>query len=226
MQEVMFAGFTLEELAEGMRPYLPCQAQADDIVARGDAAWEAAHRDRVAQIDQIHVEEALARTVFGLVQNTGDTHEELGIEVPQRASCLDIPAFGADTSCRFIDAWDPEEIDSITNKTYYNMLPSANRPAGVGADARIKLDDVRPRQYLRYDAERWPSFCGQSATFSMWVETDTCTGQRCWHDTAPWMPPTTIQSLNMPCMRNRMACWSRKARAFDGASPPQIRVGV
>ena len=176
MQEVMFAGFTLEELAEGMRPYLPRQDQADDIVARGDAAWEAAHRDRVAQIDQIHVEEALARTVFGLVQNRGHTHEELGIEVPQRASCLDIPAFGADTSCRFIDAWDPEEIDSITNKTYYNMLPSANRPAGVGADARIKLDDVRPRQYLRYDAERWPSFCGQSATFSMWVETDTVHG--------------------------------------------------
>ena len=124
------------------------------------------------------------------------------IEVEAKASCRTIPVFGNDTSCRLIDKFDPP-VQSA-GLTYYNLLPAAARlasPPGPGGDnsssnerlnasgaqrrqgatsvagqGPFRIDHLRPKAYLRYDADAWPSFCGTSASFSLWLHTETLHG--------------------------------------------------
>ena len=56
------------------------------------------------------------------------------------------------------------------------MLPAMARPSGVGAKEPMLIDHLTPNEYLRYDADTFPSFCGDSATFSFWLETNTLHG--------------------------------------------------
>jgi hypothetical protein len=69
------------------------------------------------------------------------------------------------------------QADSInTGRSYYSMLPAVARPSGVGAKEAMLIDHLAPKEYLRYDADAFPSFCGESATFSFWIETNTMHG--------------------------------------------------
>ena len=82
----------------------------------------------------------------------------------------------ADTSCRIIDDWTGSiELDAAEVE-YYNLVPPSVRPPGVGPKERMMLDNAYANEYIQYSAQAFPSFCGQSATFSLWVETDTLDG--------------------------------------------------
>ena len=65
----------------------------------------------------------------------------------------------AASSCRAI---------SQTNHVY-NIQPQY-LPSGYQPKDRVLLDHLGANTVLHYDATEFPSFCGISATFSMWVE--------------------------------------------------------
>ena len=79
-----------------------------------------------------------------------------------------------------IDVWDALETDPLnTGRSFYNMLPAMARPLGAAAKDPLVIDHsthLAPKKYLRYDATTWNSFCGTSATFSVWLETNTVHG--------------------------------------------------
>ena len=137
-----------------------------------------------------------------LVENAATTYKEHHAEkiyVPKRTACdadgdsnadATLHMFGNDTSCHIIDTWDPKLNDTLnSNKEYYNLIPSAYWPSTFRANAtdgvhngnkdRMEIDPsyhLKPKEYPHYDPSQWPSFCGKSATFSVWLETDTVHG--------------------------------------------------
>ena len=191
MKEIYFAGFTLEAIAEGKVPYTPVQDIADVIATRTGHSFDLATGERSAAEKQVQVEATLTRATVDVVENAATTyaeHHAPKIVVANKAGCdpasseWKIPMFGTDTSCHYMDlAGDAKMTDSLnSNKQYYNMVPTAVRPTVSGSKVahndRMEVDHMTPNEYLRYDAETWPSFCGKSATFSMWLETDTVHG--------------------------------------------------
>ena len=137
-----------------------------------------------------------------LVENAAIKYKEHHAEkiyVPKKTACdadadsnadAMLHMFGNDTSCHIIDTWDAKLTDTLNrNKQYYNLIPSAYWPSGFSANAtdgvhngnkdRMEIDPsyhLKPKEYPHYDPLQWKSFCGKSATFSLWLETDTVHG--------------------------------------------------
>jgi hypothetical protein len=177
LQEIMSAGFTLEALAEGRAPYNPTQELADTILTRTDEDFEYAKGERHQAAVAMQVESSVSRNTVEFTVNPPTVTTDPTINVAKKATCTQIPCFGNDTSCRIIDDWTGAiETDTVNNKQFFNLVPPAARPAGLGSRARIFVDHTQPQEYLRYGSPEWPSFCGNSATFSMWLETDTVHG--------------------------------------------------
>jgi hypothetical protein len=177
MREVLYAGYSLESIAEGKRPYVPAQEMVDTIIAQTSTSFADATGDRANSADQLQVENTLSRAAITLAVDPATVTVDPYISVAKKASCTQIPCFGNDTSCRLIDDWTGAiETDTLNGKHYYNLLPPSARPSGSGSKDRMTIDNLKPNEYLRYDADAWPSFCGQSATFSVWLETSTVHG--------------------------------------------------
>ena len=176
-QEIFNYGFTLTAISKGKQPYFPEQKLADTIITRTDKQFSTAAGELAGSVVNLNVESSVTRNKIEFTVSPPTVDVDPTINVPKKASCTEIPCFGKETSCRIIDDWTGAvEHDTVTSKSFYNLVPPAVRPAGVGAKDRIHIDHTTPNEYLRYDSISWPSFCGQSATFSMWVETDTVNG--------------------------------------------------
>jgi hypothetical protein len=180
-KEILFAGFTLEAINEGKIPYLPKQVPSDIIIQKTGTELANAHSERVESSKSLKLESTLSRAAIELAVSPPNVTAEPKIAVAKVANCHSIPLFKSighdDTSCHIINTWDAAEMDSLnTGRQYYNMLPAMARPAGTAAKDRLVIDHLTPKEYLRYDASAWPSFCGESATFSLWLETNTVHG--------------------------------------------------
>ena len=178
MEEIVYAGYTLEAIAEGKAPYTPEQELADTIITRTDTFFENAQGERQRAAVALQVESAVSRNTIVFTENPPTVTTDPTINVAKKSTCTEIPCFSSDTSCRIIDDWtNAIETDTANNKQFINLVPPAARPAGLSSSrARMFVDHTKPNEYLRYGSPEWPSFCGQSATFSMWVETDTVHG--------------------------------------------------
>ncbi len=60
------------------------------------------------------------------------------------------------------------------SKKYLPMIQSQHLPAGHRMKDRVLLDDNYPKKYISFNATEYPSFCGKSATFTMWIENWGC----------------------------------------------------
>jgi len=136
------------------------------------AASERAEAERITA-----VEGSLGRSVAQKVMNPAPVIiEPQKINVAKNATCRRVIPFGADTSCRFISNWTGAAETDDDGVPFLNLLPPAVRPPGVGGREPIYLDQNGAGEYIRYDPSTFPDFCGQSATFSLWIETDTLDG--------------------------------------------------
>ena len=177
LREIMFAGFTLQDIAVGKQPFTSKAQLSDTILTRTDKEFATAAGERAGAAVNLMVESSITRHQIEFTANPPEVTVDPMINVTKKASCKEIPCFGKDTSCRIIDDWtDAVEHDGVANKSFYNLVPPDVRPTGAGARDRIRIDHTTPNEYLRYDSISWPSFCNQSATFSMWIETDTVNG--------------------------------------------------
>ena len=61
LQEIMYAGFTLEALAEGRAPYNPTQELADTILTRADEEFENVKGDLHHAAISMQVESSVSR---------------------------------------------------------------------------------------------------------------------------------------------------------------------
>jgi hypothetical protein len=180
-KEILFAGFTLEAINEGKIPYVPNQQDSDTIIQKSSTEFADAQAERADGDNALKLESTLSRSAIELAVSPENISAPPKITVPKIANCDSIPIFKSaghdDTSCHIIDAWDAAETDTLNaGRTFFNMLPAMARPAGVAGKDRMLIDHLTPKEYLRYNTTTWPSFCGKSATFSLWLETDTVHG--------------------------------------------------
>jgi len=175
MGEIITSGFTFESLAAGKEAFKPVKTQFDVSTARQTEAFAVAQGERSLAGMRIQVENAFNRLVtanFGLQAVPEPTPK---IIVPARQpSCPVVPIFGDATSCHIMGGFNATTDAATTgNTSFLPMLEPAYRN-NLGGKDRIWLDHNSKKQYLRYDAQQWPSFCGTSATFSMWIENWDC----------------------------------------------------
>ena len=176
MLEILYAGYTLQAIAAGKEPYRPRQTELDSLAARTDSAFADAQGERAAARTLTQVESNVGRSVAELSAITPAVFPDPGIVVPKKATCREIQALGAGTSCRIIDNWTGANENDTRRVMYINLIPPSVRPPGAGSKDRLNLDHGYPKEYISYDPQAFPSFCGQSATFSLWFESDTLEG--------------------------------------------------
>jgi hypothetical protein len=134
-----------------------------------------AKTEREVSTQEMHLENSITRMQTAEVANPPiDAFMALStrarITVPAVPNCKTVPIFGSLTSCSIIKGTANETSPQTGDKKYMNMIPPAYRPAGLGGRDRLLLDHNRAKQYLSYNSVEFPHFCGQSATFSMWIE--------------------------------------------------------
>jgi hypothetical protein len=179
LKEMLFAGFTLHHIASGRLPYEPEQTPTDIMISRTDSAFADAQGEREAAALNLAVENVVSRATVQATKTTTTPAAPKTLTVAEKAGCTSVKAFqtkdastGAvtadDTSCYIIDDWTgASQVDSLNgNKNYYNLLPPSVRPAGAGPKDALYTDQFVAKKYTRYDAAAFPSWCGQSATFS------------------------------------------------------------
>ena len=75
---------------------------------------------------------------------------------------------------------DSEE-DSETGRAFFGLIQPEYFPVDasgnrLGPRERVLLDHNHPQEMLSYDSSKFPTFCGRSATFSIWWESSTDAG--------------------------------------------------
>lgn len=58
--------------------------------------------------------------------------------------------------------------DPYTGKPYYELVPASARN-GAAAQDRLSVPLVPRQEMLQYDTESFPTWVGQSASFSVWL---------------------------------------------------------
>jgi len=178
MDEIMTSGFTFESLAAGREAFKPVKTQFDIAGARQTDAFAEAQGERTMANVKIQVENGFNRLVTTNANLQAVPEATPKIIVPRQVgsngSCPDVPIFDDATSCHIMSGFNATTDAATTGSTsFLPMLEPAYRN-NLGGKDRIWLDHNSKKQYLRYDAQQWPSFCGTSATFSMWVENWDC----------------------------------------------------
>lgn len=142
--------------------------------------FASAQGERAQAAIELQVENAFGRLVSDIVANPPtDLRQEMEansrLVVPENASCFRQPIFKDTMSCRIMDNFSHYESCPFTgNKMYLNLVQPQYLPSGHETKDRVLLDDNFPKRYLSFDPTTFPSFCGKSATFSMWVENWGC----------------------------------------------------
>ena len=103
------------------------------------------------------------------------------IVVRESAGCREQPIFGRTTSCRIMNNFSEyATCPHSGSKKYLPLIQSQHLPAGHRMKDRVLLDDNFPNKYISFNATEFPSFCGKSATFTMWIENWACSrGETC-----------------------------------------------
>ena len=184
MQEVISFGYTLESLAAGKQPFSPVKTAFDTTNAMQADSFATAQGERSEADGQMEVENSLNRMIMALPDLKYSVHSWTAsampagskVSVPLVPGCPQLALFGTSTSCHIMNDIADYTTDDGGNK-YLNLIQPAYRPAGFRAKDRMLLDHNYKNEYLSFNATRFPSFCGKSATFSMWVENWDCSAR-------------------------------------------------
>jgi hypothetical protein len=181
MVEIRSSGFTFESLAAGKMPSSPETTQFDTSRAVQAAEFVKAQGERIVAEQNLAIESTLSRQVTISTHSSSSSVDPAAkITVPNVFGCPDVPIFNKTTSCHIMSNFTTYYTDTRTTggKEYLPMIQPTYLPTGYHPTDRMLLDHLYNKEFLRYNATEWPSFCGQSATFSMWIENWETTDSR------------------------------------------------
>jgi hypothetical protein len=171
MQEIMFGGFTLQAIAMGKQIYTPEFTPFDKAASVTSEAFAQAKGERMVAMGDLQIEGTLIRQTTDFTTNPPVSPAVPNIKVPNSPQCTQIQTFGADTSCHIMNLTkdDLAEDPTLTGKTYFPLV-KLEYMNGRRLRDRVNLPTLPANQVLRYDPVAFPSWCGMSASFSVWVE--------------------------------------------------------
>ena len=177
MEEIMRTGFTLNDIAVGKLVFAPEATSFDEMKSKNQEAFASARDERLSISRDLHVEGSLLRQTVFLATNPIVVVRDPPIIVKNSSPCSPIAAYGNDTSCSIMKLSESDAIlDTTLNYQYFPLIKSQYLPPGRGVKDRAFLSVRKTNELLRYDPVAFPSWCGGSASFSVWVENEGVAG--------------------------------------------------
>ena len=179
MQEIMFAGFTLQSIATGKQMYRPMETPFDTAASRNSESFASASDARAETLTNIEIQGALSRQTTSNTVNPIVIVREAEIVVNDSSPCRQVAGFGIATSCHFLTLTEADIMSDNTttgSKQFLPLIPTRHMPSGKRPEDKVWLGFKKSQEYLRYDNSKFPSWCGGSATFSFWFEPQTVGG--------------------------------------------------
>ena len=180
MAEVMFSGFPLQVIATGKLPFVPDTTILDDLRAEQTAAFQENSDIMKNVASTMIIENSYIRSDI-LDSKTQSVSTEPVLSVPLSQECqistkATFTGSGNPPPCNIIQ--DDLQLQSgalsgTTLKYYELFTPSlrgnmSGKPAGDATD--VYRFDPKNKQWLNYNVSKFPSFCGQSVSFSLWFD--------------------------------------------------------
>ena len=177
MEEIMSAGYTLNAIAVGKRMFTPESTPFDVTTARNEESFANAQDERLSVSRNLAVEATLTRQAVSLTENSVNVVRDPPIIVSDTSPCIPIVAFGNDTSCHIMTLTEADaEFDTVLNYQYFPLIKPEYLPPGRGLKDRSFLGRKKANELLRYDPVAFPSWCGGSASFSIWISFEDTAG--------------------------------------------------
>jgi len=171
MEEVMSAGHTLNSIAQGKSIFTPESTSFDESKSVILEGFADAKNERSSAISEREVQGSLTRGASS--SQASEINEPLlnvsstQCNITARA---EFSAYGPETSCKIITLTDQDGLlDTTTGKMYFPLIKREYMPEGRRLRDRAFYYRGRPsKDLLKYDPVLFPSWCGKSATFSVW----------------------------------------------------------
>ena len=165
----------------GKQIYAPVQTAFDAAASTTAESFAAAQGERTIAAAALEIESALSRQTTAFTARPPPDSAEPDIVVPKRESCRIIKPFGSDTSCHIMNLTEADSVaDSVLSTSYFPLIKEEYMPVVDGVQRGLKdrtyLGQKGANEYLSFDPVTFPSFCGKSATFSIWFESSGTAG--------------------------------------------------
>jgi hypothetical protein len=172
MEEIMRAGYTLNDIAVGKRtfaPENPSYETHNDILSATSEGFTIARDEQLSAMSQTKVQGSLTRAT--ILSSPGVKYQQR-LNVPDlqcnRTARPEFARFGKETSCRIMNLTDQDSLlDTTTNKTFFPLIKQVYM-SGMRLKDRAFYGEVAINNLLTYDPVHFPSWCGKSASFSLW----------------------------------------------------------
>jgi hypothetical protein len=169
MTEIMLSGFTLHSIATGKRIANPQMTAFDKSTSTNKEKFTAANSERAAAHSEQQVQGALSRQMTVLVAAAVADVNPPEVNVPALSSCPQLAPYGSSTSCHIMNLTNTDnELDSMLNKQYFPLIKLAYMPPGSRLRDKTYIGLKANADLITYDPVQFPSFCGKSASFSVW----------------------------------------------------------
>ena len=173
MEEIMRAGFTLNDIAVGKIIFSPEATHFDAIKSINDESFANEQDIVLLTSRENQVDGSLTRQTVVLTGNPIEIVRDPPIIVNSSGPCRPLAAYGNDTSCYLMTLHESDAIlDTTLNYQYFPLIKSQYLPPGRGVKDRAFLPVRKTNELLHYDPVSFPSWCGGSASFSVWVENE------------------------------------------------------
>ena len=177
MEEIMASGSTLSDIAVGKLMFAPEATSFDMTTSKNEEAFARAQDAVVASASSTRVDGSLTRQTVYLTGNPTVIVRDPPIMVNNSSPCPAIQVFGNTTSCHIMTLSEEDAIlDTTLNYSYFPLIKPQYMPPGRGVKDRAFLAVRKTNELLRYDPVAFPSWCGTSATFSVWLENEGVSG--------------------------------------------------
>jgi len=172
MDEIMFAGFSLQSIAIGKEIYSPEQTPFDQAASTSSEIAAHAQDEREVVTQDLSIESSLTRQVTAIMLNPSTSVSEPELVVPNSPGCRVIATFGNDTSCHIMNLTEHDHVadPTLAGKRYFPLVKLEYMPPGKRLRDKFNLGLKSANEVLRFDPDAFPTWCGKSATFSMWFE--------------------------------------------------------
>jgi hypothetical protein len=173
MEEIMAAGYTLNDIAVGKAMFAPETTPFDDSRSNTVEGFSDAKNERSSAMTESKKQGSLTRGTIALNLGGGGEVVPPGVNVPNPQCNVrareEFAAFQNETSCRRMNLTDQDSLlDTTTNKRYFPFIKTEYMQAGKRPKDRVFYDEVLNKDLLSYDPVHFPSWCNRSATFSIW----------------------------------------------------------
>jgi len=173
----MTTGYTLNAISVGKQIYTPELTPFDTATSKNTNSFANAQNERLSALEEARVEGTLTRQTVSLITNPIAVVSNPDISVNDSSPCRSIQGFidsktGVDdTSCHIMRLTEVDHTtDEMLNYQYFPLIKQEYMPLGTRLKDRSFLGVKGRKEYLHYDPIVFPSWCGQSASFSIWIE--------------------------------------------------------